>query len=216
MKYKVGDKVRVRRDLEVGKLYGGYSATRDMAAFAGEVVTVSFVYSSGTFMCAEVGWHWVPEMVEPVDTSEIHITTDGTNVHAILKRDGKVVKRSVAKCSPSDDFDFEAGAELAFHRLFEVVREAPAKPPVFDMAKFVAGKQVVHCPTEHEAQSFVVWAHCNGFRWQGKSTVSDNRWTHYGENSVYYGTPKEISYGRKSMAEDMGKEIVPFDWSMIS
>lgn len=52
-------------------------------------------------------------------TSEIHITVKGNQTHAILKEDGKVIKHEVAKCHPDDEFDFRAGAELAFDRLFD-------------------------------------------------------------------------------------------------
>lgn len=50
---------------------------------------------------------------------EIHITRKGSEVHAILKKDGKLVKRTVAKCHPDDEFDFERGAKLAMNRLYE-------------------------------------------------------------------------------------------------
>lgn len=49
---------------------------------------------------------------------EIHITRKGSEVHGILKKDGKVIRRSVAKCSPEDEFNFHTGAELAFNRLY--------------------------------------------------------------------------------------------------
>ena len=43
MRYKVGDKVRVRKDLVVGKSYGGYVFTRSMEEFKGEIVTIESV-----------------------------------------------------------------------------------------------------------------------------------------------------------------------------
>lgn len=52
--------------------------------------------------------------------NEIHITTDGNTVHAVLKEGKKVVKRSKAVCSPEDMFDFKTGANLAMDRLFSV------------------------------------------------------------------------------------------------
>nr|DAF72318.1 MAG TPA: ubiquitin ligase [Caudoviricetes sp.] len=49
---------------------------------------------------------------------EIHITCKGRETHAILKEDGKVVKHTIAKCHPKDEFDFEMGSKIAYDRLF--------------------------------------------------------------------------------------------------
>lgn len=49
---------------------------------------------------------------------EIHITRKDNKVHAVLKEDGKVIKHSVARCHPEDEFDFQVGSELAYNRLF--------------------------------------------------------------------------------------------------
>lgn len=50
---------------------------------------------------------------------EIHITRKDNEVHAILKENDKVIKRTVAKCHPEDEFDFKVGSKLAYGRLFE-------------------------------------------------------------------------------------------------
>lgn len=50
---------------------------------------------------------------------EIHITRRNQEVHAILKENGKVVKRTVAKCHLEDEFDFKVGSKLAYDRLFD-------------------------------------------------------------------------------------------------
>ena len=42
MKYKKGDKVRVRKDLKVGESYGVYF-NEDMVKFIGEEVTIDYV-----------------------------------------------------------------------------------------------------------------------------------------------------------------------------
>lgn len=49
---------------------------------------------------------------------ELHVTTDGTTTHAVLKEGGKVVKRAKAVCSPDDEYSFETGARLAIDRVF--------------------------------------------------------------------------------------------------
>lgn len=49
---------------------------------------------------------------------EIYITQEGNTVHAIMKKNGEVVKRKKAICSEEDDFDLETGVNLAIRRLF--------------------------------------------------------------------------------------------------
>lgn len=51
------------------------------------------------------------------DQKKIVITTDGKETLARLYEDNKVVKTASAKCSPSDEFNFETGAKIAFDRL---------------------------------------------------------------------------------------------------
>ena len=54
------------------------------------------------------------------NTQEIHITTDGIkNVYGVLQENGKVVKKTMAKCHPSDTFDFEIGVATVMDRLLE-------------------------------------------------------------------------------------------------
>jgi len=50
---------------------------------------------------------------------EIHITRKNQEIHAVLKENDKVIKHTVAKCHPEDEFDFKVGSKLAYGRLFE-------------------------------------------------------------------------------------------------
>ena len=77
MKYKVGDKVKVREDLKVGKRYNmaDKSAddifTIDMSKFKGQVVIISKIKAGGTYEIDVdknyVKYAWVDEMFEPVE-----------------------------------------------------------------------------------------------------------------------------------------------------
>jgi hypothetical protein len=66
MKYKIGDKVRVREDLIHGREYGGMTFYMD--GWKGKIVTISFVGSSDYYKIAEDEdeWSWTDEMFEDV------------------------------------------------------------------------------------------------------------------------------------------------------
>lgn len=67
MKYKVGDKVRVRRDLKAYEIYGSNMLTKSMEKFVGKTVTISGVgITSYTIEEMEVAY-WTDEMFEPVE-----------------------------------------------------------------------------------------------------------------------------------------------------
>ena len=61
---------------------------------------------------------------------ELHVTSDGTTTHAVLKEGGKVVKRAKAVCSPEDEYSFETGARLAIDRVFGK-EEKKERQPLF-------------------------------------------------------------------------------------
>lgn len=46
----------------------------------------------------------------------IHITTDGVTTTCTMAENGQTIRRTQAKCSPEDKFDFKTGARIAFDR----------------------------------------------------------------------------------------------------
>ena len=66
MKYKVGDKVKVRSDLRVGKSYGEHAFVHDMFKFMGKIVTIESVWEQG-YRIEEDAYWWTDEMLEPVE-----------------------------------------------------------------------------------------------------------------------------------------------------
>src|SRR5690554_3467354 len=60
MKFKIGDKVRVREDLEVGKDYGFYFS-EEMAKSKGKVVEIKDV-DSDSYSIKEDSYYWAEEM----------------------------------------------------------------------------------------------------------------------------------------------------------
>lgn len=66
MKYKVGDKVKVRKDFKTCDTYGGYYVTDNMHKLAGKTVTISDVYECKYAICEDdKRYCWTDEMFEP-------------------------------------------------------------------------------------------------------------------------------------------------------
>lgn len=135
MKFKVGDKVRVREWADMEKEFGldndgdikcRFCFTKSMREYCGNVYTIISLFNGYTLDGGKgIGnWNFTDDMIEPVCDSKIVITTDGKETLARLYEDGKVVKKATARCSPNDEFDFSVGAKLAFERL---TKTTPAK-----------------------------------------------------------------------------------------
>ena len=69
MRYKVGDKVKVRKDLAVDKDYDGYAFVSSMEEFKGKIVTIESVDGDHYHIEEdkfEFKFGWVDEMLEPI------------------------------------------------------------------------------------------------------------------------------------------------------
>lgn len=68
MKYKVGDKVRIREDLEPGKQYGGLTLLRDyMTDQRGKTGYVTKIcFRNWCLIDITHGYLWSEEMLEPI------------------------------------------------------------------------------------------------------------------------------------------------------
>ena len=80
MKYKVGDKVRIREDLSTEKIYGGCRVVPSMTVFLGKTVTIHKVRENlNRYEINEDDrvWNWTEEMFEPLESEN---PSDETNV----------------------------------------------------------------------------------------------------------------------------------------
>ena len=66
MKYKIGDKVKVRKDLEPGNFYGRVYYSSDMNKFKAMECVVTNIYD-GTYNINDSEYGFSDEMLEPVD-----------------------------------------------------------------------------------------------------------------------------------------------------
>lgn len=94
MKYKAGDKVRVRKDLVVGKRYGCYPAVSKMVEKSGKIATIRTVHSDFYEIYKDV-YSWTDEMFEPV---EDELTAE----EAIMLRSEMCVNTSCCDCKLSN------------------------------------------------------------------------------------------------------------------
>ena len=129
MKHKIGDKVRVRDDLELGKWYSmsnhNFSdfVNSEMIMFKGKEVTISDDNCFGIYLIKEDNgeWHWTDEMFSGLAANfpKVVITTDGKTTTAKMYEGKKLLKTAESSCSPEDTFDFAVGAKLALERVTE-------------------------------------------------------------------------------------------------
>lgn len=122
MSFNVGDKVIIKKYLTCFisgmERYKGKNAT-----IIDKIREMNGYYTFYKLDIDDSEFNWTNDMLEPVTAiQEIHITTDkdGVTTHAILKENGKFVKRASARCHPEDEFDFSVGANIAVGRLFGI------------------------------------------------------------------------------------------------
>jgi dipeptidase len=63
MKYKVGDRIKVREDLIVGKEYGNNDFAKEMVPWRGQIATIAHCTEDG-YMLEGDDWYWTDEMIE--------------------------------------------------------------------------------------------------------------------------------------------------------
>ena len=85
MKYKVGDKVRVRKDLVIDSCYGREDFVGEMKSFIGKIVTINRVMDEEYMILEDDGdYAWTEEMFEGLANEAPSITTRINNKHNIL------------------------------------------------------------------------------------------------------------------------------------
>jgi len=65
-KFKVGDKVKVRKGLVMDEHYDGVRCDSSMAKMGGKVFTIRNIHKN-YYKATENGWNWSDQMLEPVE-----------------------------------------------------------------------------------------------------------------------------------------------------
>lgn len=118
MKYKVGDKVRVREDLSHNEEYGGFVFIDTMNECRGKNFIIKEVYDyyyklDGVYTY----WYWTDEMLEPIEEVK---TIDGYDIEE-LKQLASKLKELGVKSNKLTEYKF------IFAKGFEIGRETIKK-----------------------------------------------------------------------------------------
>lgn len=84
-KFKVGDKVKVRKDLVADKFYGNVRCNSSMAKMGGEVLTIRRIVSD-YYKFEENTFAWTDEMLEPAEKTLNNLCAGDFVGHKDIKR----------------------------------------------------------------------------------------------------------------------------------
>lgn len=171
-KYKVGDKVRIVSEWNEKTMEAAFGS---MDKWLGKVMTIREVwtdYGRAVYKMEEDkndvtnGWVWNEACIAGLaNEKKIVITTDGKTTTAKMYDGKSCIKVSEARCCPSDTFDFQTGAEIAFDRIFE-------KSGFW--GEFKAGKLCVKVDEENMPE-FLKSCEIHGIKWiTGKNATEIN------------------------------------------
>lgn len=124
--FKIGDMVILRRYEEVENHYSIIEPV--WREFEGRTLVIEEVDTCGTttFHLKEDSnnFNWPYYAFAPAEDHLIIIRSNGAETFAIEKKNGKEVRRAIAKCSPEDEYKWEIGRDLAFSRLISEKEES--------------------------------------------------------------------------------------------
>jgi hypothetical protein len=155
-KFNVGDKVRILDGSNI-KNYTGKCVPESMKCYVGgvHVITDVRVHDGGitSYGMEDNCFNWDERGLELVENKrkfkvggkvketlpqKIVITTDGKRTTAVLYDGKKRVNEASAVCSDDDEFNFMAGAKIAFERLTE--EKEPERDISYLLADGIFGK----------------------------------------------------------------------------
>ena len=167
MKYKVGDKVKVRSDLKAYEIYGSNMLTKSMEKFAGKTVTISGVGITSYEIEEMKVAYWTDEMLEPVEEM---------SAEEAIRTFGEVCDDTVCSHCPFKEIDREyTCTDIKINHPEEIVKilkqwkadheRKPIETEFIYIVRIIEDKQCVHeeeivGESEDEAQERVLKKYC--------------------------------------------------------
>lgn len=153
-KFKVGDKVEIKIGLKEGQRGNKANVTRVMAMMCGKSATVVRIDNEGDIILdinPLYAWDtdWINHRRE-----FIVIHRSGNVMTAEHRVNREVIKSAKAKCAPSDTFDFDTGAKLAFDRLMGREEQSSLSPA--DIFFALTGRPAPEPPKYYTGKVFAV------------------------------------------------------------
>ena len=127
MRFKVGDKVRVREDLVVDEKYGDLHLTKCMERFKGQIVTIEEVREEDrtryNLKEDDNKFWWSTEMLEPIEREKNNMNIEELNLEYKNKMDALMeeYKTKVKEITDEEEPFIEKGQEyFNINRYFEI------------------------------------------------------------------------------------------------
>lgn len=96
MRYKVGEKVRIRKDLETDKSYGEYKFLDTMERYKGKEATIKNVYSESYSVDLDnQRWLWTDDMLEPAEATIPYLQSKIDKLNSQMNRDFHKTKKEI-------------------------------------------------------------------------------------------------------------------------
>lgn len=183
MKYSIGDKVKIRKDLNVDTYYGVDNVTKEMTKYLGkrteikEIKEVKLFFREYKLDIDNEEYYWTDEMLEPVNKN----VSDG-HIQYILNGDKTIViehytdekgnykyRKGIARRNPIDPYSKAIGLIMAIADSYGIdkstihIGECKCKNkvsninnPIDDFIdKFINDKIAVHCETRKDSDNFL-------------------------------------------------------------
>lgn len=210
-KFKIGDRVKILDGSHIKNYTYGWCT--NMLDHCGKIALIkSFAECDGKpcyKLENEDGKHmpffWDERgLKKAVEEMKIIITADGVTTRARMYDGKKVVKEEKAVCSKGDNFDFSAGAMLAFQRLIKPEEKPKSKPELLNTKIFIVdGDETLKTSHVYEIKDGKIIGTTGRFPVEGNlynmndvhkyfNGCNDTKYNAAGEKMGGYSTQKQI------------------------
>ncbi len=121
MKFKVGDKVRVRKDLEAGKCYGSNGVADGMIKYLGKSANVVNIYNGQYLLDIVNGsWFWTDEMLEPAQQLSFDVNK---YIGKAIRCDTEEKAKQLLEYLDKQGYKWASGGKLTGDTLWDTYKE---------------------------------------------------------------------------------------------